>query len=85
MMQEIHRVYSKNKTPENLARMKWSRNFATKLKNDLKKGYFNKALQDNKGNSKKIWDTINEAFGKTQCKSEPITNIRGETESAAWA
>ncbi len=48
----LYRVFSKNKTEENKARMKRSRNFATKLKQDLKKNYFS-VLQKIKGIARK--------------------------------
>ena len=49
------RIYSRNRTEANRAVMKHSRNYATKLKNDLKRDYFSKCLRDNKGDPKGLW------------------------------
>ena len=45
----LHRKYSRDKTDRNKAEMKRSRNYATKLKNDLKRDYFHKAIRESKG------------------------------------
>ena len=76
----LHRKYSRDKTDRNKAEMKRSRNYATKLKNDLKRDYFHKAIRESQGDSKKLWKTINEAFGKTNTKSTHITELAGETD-----
>ena len=65
--------------------MKRSRNFATNLKNALKCDYFRKSLQENKGNSKGLWNTINQAFGKSNSASTPINKINNDTEPAVMA
>ncbi len=75
-----HQEYVHNKTPENLARKKRSRNYATKLKQTLKKEYFKKSIAECRGNSKKLWGKINEAFGKTATKSTVINELNGKTD-----
>ncbi len=64
--------------------MKCSRNYVTMLKKQLKQNYFKKSIRDSKGNSKKLWKSIKEAFGQNS-KSTPITNINGQTEPALIA
>ena len=81
----LHRRYSKNKNDFNKAEMKRSRNYVTKLKNDLKKDYFHKAIRDSKGDSKRLWRTINEAFGKSTSKSTVITELKGEMDTTKMA
>ncbi len=81
----LYRTYVKNKSDINKREMKRSRNYVTKLKNDLKRDYFKHALRVNKGNSKKLWQTVNEAFGKTNNKSTNITEIAGETDQPKMA
>ena len=49
------------------------RYYATELKFDLKRDYFQKAMRENKGNSKNLWNTMNEAFGKTSSKTTKIS------------
>ncbi len=56
----------------------------TWLKQRLKKEYFRKALAEAKGNSKKLWGRINEAFGKSS-GSAPITEINGKTDEVDMA
>ncbi len=58
------RQYSKSKTDENRARRNHSRNYCTMLEQHLKRDYFCKQMAEYKGNSRKLWDKINEAFGK---------------------
>ncbi len=77
--------YSKDLTEAKKAHMKRSRNYCTKLRNDLKKGYFRKCLQENSGNSKSLCGTINEAFSKSKSKKHPICCINGKTDPAVMA
>ena len=65
--------------------MKRSRKYATKLKNDLKRDFFRKSLKENQGNSKGLWNTINQAFGKNKASQMPISNINGETDPVKMA
>ena len=62
------KCYRKNKTEENRNKMKRSRNHVTWLKQQLKQNYYRDALRKSRGNSKKLWSTINEAFGKKSKK-----------------
>ena len=78
-------TYCKNKTDANQAIMKRSRNYATNLKNALKRDFFRKSLEENKGNSKGLWNTINQAFGKSKSSSTPINSINGDTDPATMA
>ena len=77
--------YCKDKTDAKEASMKQSRNYCTKLKNDLKKAYFSKGLREHEGDSKGLWNTINEAFGKSKSKKAPICNMSGITDPACMA
>ena len=61
----LYNKFVTNKTEENERAMKCSTNYVTKLTQDLKRDYFRKCLDENKGNSKRLLTTINETFGKT--------------------
>ncbi len=73
------RQYRRHKNDNTRARMKQSRNHVTWLKNQLKKDYFARTIRDAKGNSKKLWGKINEAFGRST-KGNTITEINGKCE-----
>ena len=60
----FYRIYAKDKTDANRVVMKRTRNYATKLKNYLKRDYSKNAITDIRGNSKGLWRAINDAFGK---------------------
>ncbi len=79
------KIYCRNKTEANHNRMKRSRNYATNLKKALKRDYFRKSINENRGNSKNLWNSINEAFGKKKAASAPITKIGDSTDPLQMA
>ena len=81
----LYNRYAKDKSVENKRKMKHTRNYVSKLKQDLKCDYFRKCLAENQGNSKKMWSTLNEAFGKNTNKANPIIEINGETDQLGMA
>ena len=56
---KIFRKLVKNKSPEFSSRFKIYRNTLTKVKELSKKLYYNRAIHQAKGNSKKLWSTLN--------------------------
>ena len=79
------RIYSNDMTEANLLRMKRSRNFATNLKNALKRDYFSRTLHESQGDSRRLWQTVKEAFGKKKSLSTPISKIGEKTDPAEIA
>ena len=58
-----------------MTEMKRSRNYVTKLKQDLKWDYFKNAIRNNQRNSKRLWKPIDEAFGNSSSKTTVITEL----------
>ena len=69
-------------TPANVNKYKIFKQTYFKTVRAAKKLYFQRKFQENTGNSKKTWDTLNEALGKSKkAQSVDKININGVSSS----
>ena len=74
----LYKLYLRNKTLENLTRFKTYKNLLLVIIRNAKKKHYQELISKNKGNSKKIWEILNEVTGLQKRKYNHIKCLKTE-------
>ena len=74
----LKKVAARSKDPIDFARAKNKRNFVIKLKNRLKREYYQRVLMENRSNSRKLWRTLNEIAPSDKKSNSSPNSLKNE-------